>query len=48
MFFVVVSSMEIPRVPTTNLLKSGFAKVLVFLGFCKIHMLGASQKYAVL
>ena len=31
--FVVVSSLEIPRVPPTNLLKSGFAKVLVFLGF---------------
>ena len=36
--------MEIPRVPPTNLLKSGFAKVLALLAFCKIHMLGASQK----
>ena len=42
--FVVVSSMEIPSVPPKNLLKSCFAKMLVFLAFCKIHMLGASQK----
>ena len=42
--FVVVSSMEIPRVPPTNLLKSGFAKVLVFLGFCKIHNVGGLSK----
>ena len=44
LWFVVVSVVQIPRVPPTNFLKCGFAGMLVFLGFCKIRMLGASQK----
>ena len=48
LWFVAVSFVQIPRVPLTDFLKSGFAGMLVFLRFCKIHMSGASQKYYVL
>ena len=44
LWFVAVSFVQIPRVPLTHFLKSGFAGMLVFLGLCRIHMLGGFSK----